>query len=100
MILVKKDDAVVAQFTINFKGARRVVFSAEKQSQSYLNRLFTGRIDTIVNPVFKEPITFTPRQKRKAMAKGSGYLFNPNPIPQSGVAVISSPTKNLFINLQ
>ena len=100
MILVKKNGVVAAQFTCDFKGARRVIFATSKQHQSVLNKLFTGRIDTIVNPVFEEPITFLPRKKKKAMAKGKGYLFNPNPIPQSGVAEISAPAKKLIINLQ
>lgn len=100
MVLVKKNGAVVAQFTTNFKGARRVVFASEKVKQTILNRLFTGRIDTVVNPVFEEPITFIPRKRRKAMVKGKGYLINPNPIPQSGVTVITDPVKNLTINLQ
>lgn len=100
MVLVKKNGVVAAQFTCNFKGARRVIFAAKRQPQSALNKLFTGRINTIVNPVFEEPITFLPRKRRKAMAKGAGYLFTPNPIPQSGVAEISAPTKKLIINLQ
>ena len=99
LVLVKKNGAIAAQFTCNFKGARRVIFAAKRQPQSALNRIFTGRIDTIVNPIFEEPITFLPR-KKKAMAKGKGYLFNPNPIPQSGVAIISAPAMNLIINLQ
>lgn len=100
MVLVKKNGVVAAQFTCNFKGARRVIFATSKQHQSALNKLFTGRIDTVVNPVFEEPITFLPRKRGKAMAKGKGYLFNPNPIPQSGVAEISAPAKKLIINLQ
>lgn len=100
MVLVEKSGAVVAQFTTNFKGARRVVFASQKVKQTALNTLFTGRIDTIVNPIFEEPITFLPRKHRKAMAKGKGYIFNPNPIPQSGVAVITEPAKKLTINLQ
>ena len=100
MLLIKKNGVVTAQFTCNFKGARRVIFAEKKYPQSALNRLFTGRIDTIVNPIFEEPITFLPRKNRKAMAKGKGYLFNPNPIPQSGVAEISSPAKKLIIMIQ
>lgn len=100
MVLVKKNGVIASQFTCNFKGARRVIFATKKQPQSALNKLFTGRIDTIVNPIFEEPITFLPRKKRKAMAKGKGYIFNPNPIPQSGVAEISVPAKKLIINLQ
>lgn len=99
MVLIKNNGVVAAQFTCNFKGARRVIFATKKQPQSLLNRLFTGRIETIVNPFFEEPITFLPR-KKKAVAKGKGYFFNPNPIPQSGVAEITAPAKKLTINLQ
>ena len=99
-VLVKKNNAVAAQFNVNFKGARQVVFADKKVRQSALNKIFTGRIDTVVNAVFDEPITFLPRKKKKAMAKGKGYLFNPNPIPQSGVATISAPAQRMIINLQ
>jgi hypothetical protein len=97
---VKVNNAVVAQFTVNFKGAKRIVFANKKQHQGLLNRLFTGKIDTVVNPIFEEPITFIPKKKNKALVKGKGYLVVPNPIPQSGVAEISAPTKKLYINLQ
>lgn len=100
MVLVKKDGIVAAQFSCNFKGARQVVFAAKRQHQSALNRLFCGRIDTIVNQVFEEPITFIPKKKKKAMVKGKGYFVNPNPISQSGVAEISTPDKKLIISLQ
>lgn len=100
MVLVKVNNAVVAQFTVNFKGAKRIVFANKKQHQGLLNRLFTGKIDTVVNPIFEEPITFIPKKKNKALVKGKGYLVVPNPIPQSGVAEISAPTKKLYINLQ
>ena len=99
-VLIKKDGVIIAQFTCNFKGARRVIFAANRQKQSALNRLFTGRIDTIVNPIFEAPLTFIPRTTRKAMVKGIGYQVFPNPIPQSGAAEISDPVKKLIINLQ
>ena len=99
-VLVKMAGAVVAQFAVNFKGARMVVFANQKQHQSALNKLFTGRIDTVVNPVFVVPITFLPKKRNKAMVRGNGYLVNPNPIPQSGVAVISEPLKKIVITLQ
>mgnify|MGYP004479402465 FL=1 len=99
-VLIKKNEVIIAQFTCNFKGARRVIFAAKKQKQNALNKLFTGRIDTIVNPIFEEPLSFIPRTTRKAMVKGRGYQANPNPISQSGVAEISAPARRLIINLQ
>lgn len=100
MVLVKKDGKIVSQFSVNFKGARRVIFSDRKQHQGILNKFFTGRIDTIINPLFEEPITFMPRRPRRAIVKGKGYLFNPNPIPQSGGAEISLPSKKIIITLK
>ena len=100
LVLVKKNGAIVANFNVNFKGARRVVFASKKQRQKTLNRLFTGRIDTIVNPWIDDPITFVPRKNKKAMAIGAGYFVKPNPIPQSGTAEISAPAKKLLITLQ
>lgn len=99
-ILIKRDGGIISQFTVNFKGARKVVFATMRIKQSFLNKLFTGRIDTIINPAFEETITFTPRKGKKAMARGNGYIFNPNPIPQSGTTTISHTTNNLTINLQ
>lgn len=91
MILIKKDEKIISQFTVDFKGARKVVFSTRRIKQSILSKIFTGRIDTIVNPIFEEIITFIPRKGKRAMAKGNGYLFNPNPTAQSGTTVITHP---------
>lgn len=100
MVLVKKNGVVVSQFTVNFKGARRVVFATKVAKQNALNKLFTGQIKTIVNPFFEEPLTFIPSKKKKAIVRGKGYIFNPNPILQSGTAVITEPAQKLTINLQ
>lgn len=100
LVLVKKNGAIVANFNVNFQGARRVIFASKKQRQKPLNRLFTGRIDTIVNSSFDDPITFVPKKNKKAMALGAGYFVKPNPIPQSGTAEISAPAKKLLITLQ
>lgn len=99
-VLIKKDGSAIAHFTTNFKGARRVVFASQIIKQTTLNRLFTGRIDTVVNPIFEEPIIFIPHKHRTAIAMGKGYQFNPNPIPQSGVAVITESKKKVTINIQ
>lgn len=98
MILVKKSGVVVANFATNFKGARRVVFADKKVRQSLINRIFTGKIMTVVNPVFKEPIAFIP-QKKKALVKGKGYICKPNPIPRSGITVIEDPVKKITIDI-
>lgn len=98
MVLVKRNGVVVANFTTNLKGARRVVFADKKVRQSLINKIFTGKINTVVNPIFKESITFIPR-KKKALVKGKGYICKPNPIPQSGVAVIEDPIKKITIDI-
>lgn len=98
-MLVRQNDHIINQRTVNFKGARRVVFATKKVKQGFLNRLFTGRIDTIVHPTFTAPITFVPRKKKRAMVVGVGYMITPNPIPQSGVAKIINPTTKIEINL-
>lgn len=99
-VLVKKNGRVVASFNVDFKGARKVVFANQKVKQSALSRIFSGKIATVVNPVFEDSITFVPRKGRKAIGRGAGYTFKSNPIPQSGVTEILSPSRSLIINLQ
>lgn len=90
-IIVKQNDEIKCQFTFVFTGARKVVFSNHKVKQSFFNRLFTGRVKTYVNPIFKKELTFTPRRKG-AFVLGSGYAPQPNPIPRNGVATITNET--------
>lgn len=99
MALVKRNGLVVANFTTNFKGARMVVFSDKKVRQSFLNRIFTGKIMTVINPIFEEPITFIPRKRKQANVKCKGYICRPNPIAQSGVAQITEPIKKITIDI-
>ena len=99
-VLIRRNGKVIASFNVDFKGARKVVFANHKQKQSVLCRIFTGEIRTIVNPVFEDSITFIPRRGKKAVGRGLGYSFKSNPIPQSGVTEILSPSRNLIINLQ
>ena len=98
MILVKRNGFVVANFSTNFRGARKVVFTDKKVRQSIINRIFTGKIIVVLNPIFKEPITFIP-QRKKALVKGEGYICRPNPIPQSGVAVIEDPVNKITMDI-
>lgn len=100
-VLIKKNGVVVSNFTTDFKGAREVWFSDKKMKQSALNKIFTGKIITVVNPNFEQPIRFVSRKNgKKAMGIGQGYTFNPNPLLQSGVATINEPVKKLTIYLQ
>ena len=99
-ILIKQNGQIVNQRTVNFKGNRKVVFATKKIKQGFLNRLFTGRIYTIIHPTFTTPIYFVPRKKKRAMAVGTGYMITPNPIPQNGEAKIENPTIKMEINLK
>lgn len=98
-VLIKKDGIIVSQFNVDFKGYKQVVFSTKEYPQSILSKIFTGRIKTVVNPIFEESIIFLPRKKKKAIAKGAGYIFTPNPIPQNGNAKIIAPAKKIEITL-
>lgn len=98
MILVKRNGFVIANFSTNFRGARKVIFADKKVRQSLINRIFTGKIISVLNPIFKEPITFIPRRK-KALVKGKGCICRPNPIPQSGVAVIEDPVNKITMDI-
>ncbi|MCM1502072.1 MAG: hypothetical protein NC115_05330 [Bacteroidales bacterium] len=99
-VLIRSNDAIVAQFSVNFKGAVRVVFTDKKVHQSSICRLFTGKIVSVINPYFEVPLTFVPKKKRSAMVIGKGYFVTPNPVPQSGVATISNAQKKLTVTLQ
>ena len=98
-VLINQNGTIIAQLNVNFKGAKKVVFATKEQKQSILNRIFTGKIITKVHPAFEEPITFIPKGKKKAILKGRGYIFNPNPILQNGIAEIKAPAKKMTINL-
>ena len=75
-----------------------VVFAAQKEKQSFLNRIFIGRIDTYVNPIFTQKITFVPKKRGKyGFVRAIGYTIIPNPIPRSGNATITG--NNIEITL-
>lgn len=98
-ILLEKDGRLVGQMNVVFKGARRVVFSDRKIKQSFWNRLFTGEIRTVVNPLFVSRLTFIPK-KKNAMCFGDGYYVNPNPIPRSGIANIENKQQKIKITIR
>lgn len=97
-ILIQKNDQIVGQLRYTFKGARKVVFYDKEVKQSIWNRIFTGKIKTYVNPLFKTKLTFSPR-KKNASAYGIEYVITPNPIPRNGVATITNITEKLIITL-
>lgn len=98
-LLIEKDNRIIAQMNYSFKGARKVVFSVKKEKQSFLNRLFTGEIKYLINPVFVDKLTFSPRKKCAAVY-GNGYIIKPNPIPKSGIATINNIQQKLVITIR
>lgn len=98
-VLIIKDGRIIGQMNYSFKGARLVVFYDRKVEQSRLNRFFVGEIKTFVNPVFKNKLSFTPRN-REAVVQGPGYSINPNPIPRNGVSTIIHTQEKITITLR
>lgn len=99
MIIIKKDGKQTAMQSVQFKGARRVVFASQQVKQSKRSRIFTGEIRTVINPNYVEPLTFTP-QRKGAVAYGPGYTVAPNPIPKLGVALVKHPASKLEIEIR
>ncbi|MFA6883715.1 MAG: hypothetical protein WCQ55_01195 [Paludibacteraceae bacterium] len=97
-VLIRQNGQIVGQTKLAFKGARMVVFTNKTIKQSFWNRLFMGKIKFLEKPFFTENLTFVPRRKN-AQAYGEGYVIEPNPIPQSGMATIKNVQQKLEINL-
>lgn len=97
-IQISKNGRVISQMNYSFKGARRVVFYDRKIEQSKLNRFFLGEIKTLVNPVFRNKLSFTPR-KKDAVVHGVGYTINPNPILRNGISTITDIQEKITITL-
>lgn len=98
-ILIRKDGQIVAQFNVNFKGARKVIIADKIYKQSFLNRLFTGKIKSIISPYFKNRLCFIPQGRNAAAVFGIGYSATPRPIPRNGKAQITNMQDNLQITL-
>ncbi len=98
-VLLQKNGKTVSQHHVVFTGARQVVFSNKKVKQSVLNRFFTGKIVSFVNPEFKTAIYFNPKRK-SAIVKALGYRIDPNPVPRSGRATITNIADKFTIVLQ
>ncbi len=87
--------------SVIFTGFKLVVFTKERQQQSSINRLFTGKILYVVDPEFISPIVFKPRGKKGAFAffATSEYRISPNPIPKVGRATITNNKTKRIITL-
>ena len=100
-VLVSQNGQIVYNKSCQFKGARLVVFADRKEKQSWFNRIFTGRIDTYVSPVFTQKIVFVPKNRgKKAFVRASVYTTTPNPIPQNGLATMKSNDGKTEITLR
>ncbi len=98
-VLIEQNGKIIAQMNIAFKGARKVAFSDHNIRQSRIKRFYIGKTRTLINPCFKNSLTFVPRRK-DAMGYGCGYAINPNPIPRSGVAEVNNTQQKLKITIR
>lgn len=99
-MLLQKNGKILEQRTIEFTGMRQVVFADKKVKQSFLNRLFTGKIVTYISPEITAPITIKPMRNRKdAYVNALGYTVTPNPMPKSGIATLENKEYGILITL-
>lgn len=99
-VLVMEHQQMKTQLNIVFTGARMVVVSNKKVSQSFFDRCFKGKIVSIVNPDFEEQLKFTPAKKKKIRVVGMNYISIPNPMPYNGIAEIKNIRNNISIKLR
>ena len=63
---------------IIIKGARQIVFSNKRIEQSTLNKIFTGKIITNVNPCWSKPLVMEPANRKKIRVRHTNtYVFDP-----------------------
>lgn len=99
-VLVMENQQMKTQFNIVFTGVRMVIVSNKKVSQSFFDRCFKGKIVSIINPYFEEPLKFTPAKRRKVRVLGMNYMSTPNPMPYNGTAEIKNIHKKLNIKIR
>ena len=98
-ILVKQNNKIIEQFNVNFKGARKVVFSNQPYKQSFLNKIFTGKVKSVIKPYLTNQLVFIPKGRKAASIFGAGYVANPTSIPRNGNSKITHMQNNLQITL-
>lgn len=99
-VLLETDGHIVYQGKVDFKHSMKVVFTNKPIEQSFMERVFKGKILSFVRQEFTTPIVFTPnRNKRKANVHGAGYIVTPNPILQSGVSTITNSQLKMKLTL-
>ncbi len=100
-VLVEKDGKIVNQFNCEFTGCHKVIFTTATVQQSIWNRIFVGRIKSVVNPLFTQPLTFTAKRRgNTATAFGIGYEVKSNPVPKSGITIIDNYQDKIKITLR
>ena len=86
---------------VKLTGARMVVISAGKRSQSFLDALIKGPIIYKMHSAFASPVTMTPVRGRKILVKGdsSVYRIQPNPMPAVGSATMDNLESKIRITI-
>lgn len=86
---------------LKMTGARMVVISADKRSQSFWDSLIKGPVFYKVHPSFTTPITLTPVRGGKVLVKGDSSIYHvlPNPMPAIGSAAIDNLRSKIHITI-
>ena len=86
---------------VKMTGARKVVISSQKRSQSLWDALIKGPVVYKKHPAFASPITLTPVRGGKVLVKGdsSVYRIIPNPMPTIGSAAIDNVQSKIHITI-
>lgn len=90
---------VIGGKNINCTDVWKYVFANQKVKQSLLERIFCGKIVTMVDPVFVDKLTLRPDRKN-GRASGRGYIVNRNPILKVGAAQITHAASGLQIDIR
>ena len=90
-----------APLTIKFSGARMVVISSEKKTQSLWDALLKGTIIYKTHPEFTSPIILRPSRGGRILVKAdtSIYRVSQNPMPQAGTVYIDTVQSNKRITI-
>lgn len=80
--------------TISLSGARKVILSAQYQSQSIINRIFTGRIEFIENKFWTDKVEINPVDSQSVtFDKGASTLYR----TKSAMILMKNNARNPFV---
>lgn len=91
-----------APLVVKFRGARKVVISAENiKPQTAWNRFWTGKIIYKKHEAFEKSMILLPSSRRRILVKSEtgAYHISPNPMPGIGHATITNMQTNLKIDI-